>query len=112
MRAAANFFAQLMHECAHIGALGACDTELPKGLRIAAELETVDMDQPRLPFYLDPLARELVEGHAILLQCGNHRWRLKVVPYERARHLVKFFHSQWRHGQGGNQLAIRVMTLG
>ena len=61
MRAAADFLAEIVDQASDVGPFCAGDLEIAEGRFEFPELETVDVDQARFSFDLDPLAGELVE---------------------------------------------------
>src|SRR5207244_1212357 len=56
VRAAAQFFAKIVSEAAHIGPLRACNPKPAGRLLVSAEAEAVNMDQPRLPLHFQAFA--------------------------------------------------------
>ena len=100
MRAAAKIPAQIVHEGADIGALGAGHTEMADGLLVAGEAKAEDVNEPFLAFHFNAFARQLVERHAVLLHRGNHGRELHQVADKRGRDFVQLLERQRRDGKG------------
>src|SRR5688572_13315223 len=111
MRATAEFLTEIVSNAADVCAFGTSHAKVSERLRVTAEYEIVNMDQAWLTFDFEAFTREFVERHAFHLHRRYHRRRLQLVANELCCGAVQLLKSEWRHGIGGDDLAIRIVAI-
>src|SRR5581483_11624828 len=111
MSAATHFLAEIVREAADISALRAGDAEMPDRFVVFGKAEIVNVDEPWFALHFHALAREFVKRHTAFLHGRNHGRHLHLIADERGGQFVQFVQRGGRDGQGGDELAVRVVTI-